>query len=85
MERTELIEEVTKEVKERLLLEMVTFGRINDGKDMYKIVIHGPASNDRPMPHIHIYLNNDVFPYSQFNFEISIVDIVCKDEINLIK
>lgn len=80
----ELIEKVTEDVKERLLLEMATFGRINDGKDMYKIAIHGPASNDRPMPHIHIYLNNDVFPYSQFNFEVSLVDLVCNDEINLI-
>ena len=84
MNRIELIEKVTEDVKERLLLEMATFGRINDGKDMYKIAIHGPASNDRPMPHIHIYLNNDVFPYSQFNFEVSLVDLVCKDEINLI-
>ena len=84
MNRIKLNEKVTEDVKKRLLLEMATFGRINDGKDMYKIVIHGPASNDRPMPHIHIYLNNDAFPYSQFNFEVSLVDLVCKDEINLI-
>lgn len=84
MKRLRLIKKVTKEVKERLLLEMATFGRINDGRNMYKIAIHGPASNDRAMPHIHIYLNNDEFPYSQFNFEISLVDIVCNDEINLI-
>ena len=54
MNRIELIEKVTEDVKERLLLEMATFGRINDGKDMYKIAIHGPASNYRPMPHIHL-------------------------------
>lgn len=37
-----------------LLLEMATIGRINDGNAIYKIAIHGPASNDRPMPHIMI-------------------------------
>lgn len=84
MDIIEITEKVMEDVKERLLLEMATFGRINDGKELYKIAIHGPASKDRPMPHIHIYLNKDVFPYPLFNFEVSLVDLVCKDEINLV-
>ena len=39
MNRIKLNEKVTEDVKKRLLLEMATFGRINDGKDMYKILI----------------------------------------------
>ena len=68
MNRIELIEKVTEDVKERLLLEMATFGRINDGKDMYKIDIHGHASNYTLMPHRHIYFNNDAFHYSLLDF-----------------
>lgn len=79
-----LINAIAEDVKKTLLLEMATFGRLSDGKRQYKIAIHGPATNDIPMPHIHIYLNNDIFPYSQFNFEISLVDIVCFDKITLI-
>lgn len=79
-----LINAIAEDVKKTLLLEMATFGRLSDGKRQYKIAIHGPATNDRQMPHIHIYLNNDIFPYSQFNFEISLVDIVCFDKITLI-
>ena len=45
------------------------------------MAVHGQSTKDRPTPHIHIYLNNDVNPYTRFNFEISFVDLLCKDEI----
>ena len=67
-----------------LLLEMATFGTEKWGKNTYKIAVHGASTKDRPTPHIHLYLNNDVQPYNQFNFEISFEDLLCKDEINLI-
>ena len=75
---------VLNEVKEQLLLEMATFGNIKADNNSYRIAIHGPATNDRPMPHIHIYLSQEKFPYPLFNFEISLVDLVCKDEIVLV-
>ena len=65
------------------LLEMATFGKPKWGQNLYKISVHGPATSDRKTPHIHIYLLNDT-KLSTFNFEISLVDILCKDEINLI-
>ena len=65
--------------------EMATISRNEKfGKDNYRVSIHGPASADRENPHIHIYLANDIIPYNKFNFEISLTDILCKDEINLI-
>ena len=76
--------QVINEVKEQLLLKMATFGNIKANNNLYRIAIHGPATNDRPMPHIHIYLAQDKFPYPLFNFEISLVDLVCKDEIVLV-
>ena len=66
------------------LMEMATFGVERWGHTLYKIAVHGASTNDRPTPHIHIYLNNDVNPYTRFNFEISLIDILCKNEINLI-
>ena len=66
------------------LLEMATFGVEKWGNDTYKIAVHAASTNDSPIPHLHIYLNTDRNPYSQFNFEISLIDILCKDEINLI-
>ena len=65
------------------LLEMATFGKPKWGQNLYKISVHGPATSDRETPHIHIYLLNDT-KLNTFNFEISLVDILCKDEINLI-
>ena len=74
---------VINEVKEQLLLEMATFGNIKANNNSYRIAIHGPATKDRPMPHIHIYLVQDKSPYISFNFEISLVDLVCNDQIVL--
>lgn len=68
-----------------LVTEMSTFGREKWGKHTYKIAVHGASTNDRPNPHIHIYYENEKNTvYPQFNFEISLVDILTKDEINLI-
>lgn len=65
--------------------EMATISKDEKwGKYHYRIAVHGPASGDRTVPHIHIYLSSDKKPYNNFNFEISLIDIVCKDEINLI-
>ena len=63
------------------LLEMATCGVEKWGKNTYKIAVHGASSKDRPTPHIHIYLDKDVYPYAEFNFEISFVDLICKDEV----
>lgn len=54
------------------------------GKNHYRIALHGPAAGDRPYPHIHIYRTDDKYPWKKFNFEISLVDILCNDEINLV-
>jgi len=79
------LDETHKVVENRVpLLEMVTFGVERWGHTFYKIAVHGASTTDRPIPHFHIYLNNDANPYSQFNFEISLIDILCQGEINLI-
>ena len=70
---------------EPLIFEMATISRdVKLGKNRYKIAVHGTLSGDRKNPHIHIYLSTDNRLYNKFNFEISIVDILCYDEINLI-
>lgn len=54
------------------------------GKQHYRVALHGVAAGDRPYPHIHIYLENDHYPWKKFNFEISLVDLICDDELNLV-
>lgn len=67
------------------IMEMSTIVKaIKWDKRFYRVAIHGPSSKDRPYPHIHIYDSKDTYPYKQFNFEISLVDILCYDEINLV-
>lgn len=67
------------------IFEMTTISKAERwGNNTYRIAVHGTASGDREIPHVHIYLTNDNKPYNNFNFEISIIDILCKDEINLI-
>ena len=61
-----------------LLTEMATCGVEKWGNETYKIAVHGASSADRPTPHIHIYLNKDRNPH-RFNFEISFIDLICKD------
>lgn len=68
-----------------VIFEMTTIDKhVKFSKNTYKIALHGPAKCDRENPHIHIYLSSDVIPYNRFNFEISLIDILCYDEINLI-
>lgn len=67
---------------EQHLYEMATIHKsVKLGDDFRSIQIHGTNAGDRPNPHIHIYASNSK---TSFNFEISLVDIVCYDEINLI-
>lgn len=67
------------------IFEMATISKQEKwGKNNYKIALHGPAKGDREAPHVHIYLSTDKSPYNNFNFEISLVDILCYNEINLI-
>ena len=71
--------------KDEPLVEITTIGYdLESGKDRFRVAIHGPSSGDREHPHVHIYLENDKIPFNLFNFEISLVDILCRDEINLI-
>jgi len=64
-------------------LEMATFGKPRWGEIDYKVAIHSPIIKEREIPHIHIYQLNDPY-HNMFDFEISLIDILCKDEINLI-
>lgn len=69
----------------QLMMEMANIQRgIKFGKYLYTVAIHGPSSKDREYPHIHVYLTNDN-SQKQFSFEISLIDILCNDEINLIR
>ena len=67
------------------IFEMATIAKdIKWGNDHYRVAVHGTAAGDRDVPHIHIYLSSDKKPYNKFNFEVSLVDILCYDEVNLI-
>lgn len=67
------------------VFEMATISKnVKMGGEHYRIAVHGPASKDRPYPHIHIYKAADKFPFPNFNFEISLVDLLCYDELNLV-
>lgn len=67
------------------VIEMASIGRPILNKTHYHIALHGTDAGDRQRPHIHIYLNGDKRPFSKFNFEIALDDILCYDEINLIR
>lgn len=67
------------------IFEMATLVKdIKWGNDHYRVAVHGTVAGDRDVPHVHIYLSSDKKPYNRFNFEISLVDILCYDEVNLI-
>lgn len=71
---------------EPFITEMATISKnVKLGNGYKRIAIHGPMSGDREVPHVHIYLADDRQPYNKFNFEISLVDILVYDEINLLK
>ena len=80
-----LFEYIKYLLKDEYLIEMATIGNgvKLDNKMLYKIAIHVASSKDRNYPHIHIYDFKDL-SLKKFNFEISLVDILCYDEINLI-
>lgn len=67
------------------LCEMATVGTPTIDNERFKIVIRGSANNDRETPHVHIYLRNDVPAGRTFNFEVSLIDILTKNQINLVK
>ena len=67
------------------IVEMATIDKtVKVSKNTYRIALHGPAVGDRPCPHFHIYLANDVYPYKRFNIEISLIDLLCYDELNIV-
>lgn len=67
------------------VIEIASIGRPILNKIHYHIALHGTEAGDRTKPHIHIYLNGDKRPFSKFNFEIALDEILCYDEINLIR
>ena len=66
------------------VIEMASIGKPILNKIHYHIALHGTYAGDRERPHIHIYLYGDKRPFSKFNFEIALDEILCYDEINLI-
>lgn len=70
---------------DKQIIEMASISQPVLNRTKYNIVLHGADSGDRETPNIHIYLYGDVRPFSKFNFEISLTDIVCYDELNLVK
>lgn len=66
------------------VIEMASIGRPILNKTSYHIALHCTDAGDRQRPHIHIYLDGDKRPFSKFNFEIALDEILCYDEINLI-
>ena len=67
------------------IIEMATIDKtVNVSNNTYRIALHGTAVGDRPYPHFHIYLANDIFPYNRFNIEISLIDLLCYDELNIV-
>ena len=82
--RDYLIKHTSFPYVEQYITEMATIGRdVKFDKNLYDVAIHGASTADRPYPHIHIYLANDR-NRQKFNFEISLIDILAYDEINLI-
>ena len=67
------------------VIEMTTVGHpVLDNKERM-IIVNGTKAGDRQRPHVHIYLNDDVRPFKKFNFEIALDEILCYDELNLIR
>ena len=67
------------------VVEMASIGYPVLNKTNHYIAVHGTNSGDRQQPHVHIYLRGDKRPFSKFNFEIALDEILCYDEINLIR
>ena len=67
------------------VIDMASIGRPILNKISYHIALHGTYAGDRENPHIHIYLKDDKRPFSKFNFEIALDEILCYGEINLLR
>ena len=67
------------------VIEMASIGYPVLNKTNHLIALHGTYTGDRERPHIHIYLEGDKRPFSKFNFEIALDEILCYDEINLLR
>ena len=67
------------------VIEMASIGYPVFNKTNHLIALHGTNAGDRQRPHIHIYLEGDKRPFSKFNFEIALDEILCCDEINLLR
>ena len=67
------------------VVEMTTIGHPVLDKKERLIMVHGTNAGDRQRPHVHICLNDDVRPFNKFNFEIALDEILCYDELNLIR
>lgn len=67
------------------VIEMASIGYPVLNKTKYLIALNGTYAGDREKPHVHIYLTGDKRPFSKFNFEIALDEILCYDEINLLR
>ena len=67
------------------VIEMASIGYPVLNKTNHLIALHGTYAGDREKPHVHIYLTSDKRPFSKFNFEIALDEILCYDEINLLR
>ena len=65
-------------------LSSATIGKPRWGEVDYRIAVHDPVSQVEDSPCIHIYLLSDI-NHDKFDFVVSLVDILCKDEVNLIR
>lgn len=81
----ECISEYQNDKRHKILFEMANIQHsVKLGNNLCTISIHGADSKDREYPHIHIRLSNDNSG-KQFNFEVSLVDILSDDEPILIR
>lgn len=67
------------------VIEMAIVGHPILARTKYNIALHGTLAGDRERPHIHIYLANDVRLFNKFNFEIALDELLCYNELNLIR
>ena len=66
----------------KFVLEMAQIGKnVKLDNGLYDMAVHGTNAGDRPYPHMHIYKTRG---NKTFDFEISLVDLLCDDELNLI-
>lgn len=78
-----LSKQILEQLSDQHLFEMATIASDVMLDNSHKsIQIHGTNAGDRETPHIHIYNVGDKIG---FNFEVSLIDIICYDEVNLVK